>query len=208
MKVGIITEGSAERTSLIEIVKELRKKGLEILNPIFAPIEPKATPMQIAKSAESAISILLNKKGCDRVVLILDYENHQDCIIERKTKLEEAIKMIGHPNVFVVVKVRQYENWLLADLDAIGKCKNFTVTQAIRRKVEPGNADSIHKPVVELTKLKNNKKSFHKNLDTLAIAKQFDPEKAGLHSRSFRRFLKLIGHPDYKDQLSSKRITE
>ncbi|MBR9919288.1 MAG: DUF4276 family protein [Bacteroidetes bacterium] len=199
MKIGIITEGSAEQKSLVEIVQKLRNDGITLVNPVFAPIEPKATSGQIVKAAEDRVN-LLHSRGCDRIILILDLEDNQDCIIERKDLLESEFEKRGMENVCCVIKKRQFENWLLADLDAIKLCKNFKVTRRIRGLVEPNKADNIQNPVGELSKLKNNRKSFHKNADALAIAKKCDIKKMSKNSRSFRRFLRLVDHPLYQGQ--------
>lgn len=199
IRIGIITEGSAEQKSLVELVKSLRSNETIIINPVFASIEPKATPQQIAKAAESRVKIL-NSKLCDRIILIIDMENTDQCLVKRVTVLEKAFHEKGYTNVNVVIKNRQYENWLIADIEAIGNCKGFTLTQVFKNKIVPNKADNVNNPVELLTKLKTNKRRFDKNADVLSIIKNCDPVRMGMHSRSFRRFLRLMNHPNYKTQ--------
>lgn len=199
MTIGIITEGIAERSSLIIIVDKLRKLGLNITNPLFAPLQPKASAGQIVKSAEDRIH-LLNRQKCDKIILIIDHEGNENCVIDWRKELEQEISKRGFKNVNVVIKVRQFENWLLADLEAIDSCKNFSVTKTLKNKVEHNKADHIRNPVAELSKIKNNKESYHKNKDSKAIAKNLDIDRMSLNSRSFRRLLTLVNHPKYQDQ--------
>lgn len=203
MNIGIVTEGLAERTALEEIVKELRKAGITILKPIRANVEPKATAKQMAKAAKSAIS-LLNRKGCKKIIFLIDFEDQKVCIIDKKNELEASLNNLDVGEVSVVIKARQFENWLIADPDAIDKCKNFNITKAFKNRVETNKADSVSKPVTELERIKTNKKSFDKNSDTVAIAKNCNPVTMARNSRSFRRFMYLIDHPMWIDKNGKK----
>jgi len=117
MKIGIITEGLAEKKALEEIVKELRKAGLSIVSPVMTNVDPKTKAKQMAKAAKSAIDIL-TKKRCDKIIFLIDFEDQITCIIDKKNELETAFKAIND-NTFVVIKARQFENWLIADPAAV-----------------------------------------------------------------------------------------
>jgi hypothetical protein len=204
MVIGVITEGISERKALeIIIEKVTTEDDVTLVKPIHASIEPKAKPGQIAKAAEDKVNILLKSKNCDLVVLVLDNEDSKDCIITRAKALKEAFEMKGFTNVEIVIKVRQFENWLIADADGIGAIKNFNVTQSFRKRVSPNKADNVDNPVELLKRLKKDKKAFDKNGDVLKIAEKCDPHSMAKNSRSFRRFLRLIRCTEYKDQSKS-----
>lgn len=203
MTVGIIVEGQEESQSLAHITAKITIEGVVIRKPLYAPIEPKATPGQIARALESRLKIL---GVIDRVLILIDLENLDTCPGERAEVLEQAVKKMGYHNVHVVIKHRTFENWLIADCDALRQLTNFTLTKAFVRQVT-GNADSISDAVRLLSSVKNDKRSFHKTQDGTAVAKKAMPDTIALHSRSFRRFLRLLTHPLYKDQSKQAILT-
>ncbi len=202
MTIGIIVEGQEESQSLSHITAKIDIKGVTIRKPLYAPIEPKATPGQIAKALESRLKIL---GVIDRVLILIDLENLDTCPGKRAEFLEQAVRKMGYENVQVVIKQRTFENWLIADCDALRQLTNFTLTKALIRQVT-GKADSIPDAVKLLSSVKNDKRSFHKTQDGTAVAKKATPNTIALHSRSLRRFLRLLTHPAYKNQ-SKKAIS-
>lgn len=101
--------------------------------------------------------------------------------------------------------MRQFENWLIADPEAIAQIKNFKLTSTFRKRVAPDKADHVPNPIDLLNKLELGPKSFHKTVDGTEIAKKLDINTVASNSRSFRRFLRLLSHPDYLTQ--SKKPT-
>ena len=196
MTIGIIVEGQEESQSLAHITAKIIIEGVTIRKPLYASIEPKATPGQIVKALESRLKIL---GAIDRVLVLIDLENLDECPGERAQVLQKAVQKMGYDNVHVVIKNRKFENWLLADCDALNQLTNFSPTQAFLRKVT-GKADNVTDAVELLSSIKNDKRSFHKTQDGTAIARKAVPETIALHSRSFRRFLHLLKHPTYKQQ--------
>lgn len=191
MKIGIITEGRSERSSLEELLKNIDFGKISLIKPLFASIEPKSKPGQIAKAAEAAIRILMGRK-CDKIVLILDKEDNPQCTVERVSELENEFSKRDFKIVTVVIKNRQYENWLIADHEAVNSCKLFSVNTRFINSAGKGNADNVSDPVRLLESIKTNKRSFDKSKDTLSIAKKCNPETMAKNSRSFRKFLKEI----------------
>lgn len=199
MKIGIITEGKTERQGIENLTRQLDYDGVSIVKPLYAPMQPKAREGQIVKSAESRINIL-KSKGCQRIIVIIDFEDQNICVVERAQELEKVFVEKGHSFVKVVVKNRQFENWIISDYEGIGKCKDFSVTKSFINHVEPNKADNVSNPVELLNKIKNCKKKFDKNRDVDIITKKSTPERIASNSRSFRRFLRLLKHPIYKKQ--------
>lgn len=199
MKIGIVTEGRAERSALAELIKKLKSKSHSILEPVFASVEPKATPAQIVTAAEPKIRIL-DKRDCDRILFLIDFEDLGGCLITRKNQVESLLKNRGYSSVKVVIKQRQFENWLIADHRAVNACKRFAVSKSFIKAVSPNKADNINNPVKLLSGSKPDKTSFDKNRGAHAICAKSDPLRMAENSRSFRRFLRLIEHPTYQNQ--------
>ena len=196
MTIGIIVEGQEESQSLAHITAKILIEGITIRKPLYAPIQPKATPGQIAKAIESRLKIL---GEVDRILILIDLEDLDVCPGERAQILEDAVGRMGYNNVYVVIKHRKFENWLIADCNALGQLTNFSPTKTFLRRVT-GKADNVLDAVELLSSIKNDRRSFHKTHDGTAIAKKVMPETIALHSRSFRRFLHLLTHPTYREQ--------
>lgn len=174
----------------------------QILPPAFAKMHPKSTPPQIARAAESGIKVLVGR-GAERIVVLLDHEDNPDCPGRAAGELKEAFVRLLDVTVDVVVKNRTFENWLVADPDAIEGLKGrFTVTRAFRQAVSPNKADHVQDAEALLNQVAKAR-SYHKRQDAVAIAREMVPLRAAANSRSFRRFLRIIGHPRYEEQ--SKR---
>ncbi len=196
-KIGILVEGMEEQIALRHIVEKLAIEGVQILKPVFANMQPKGPAAQIVKAVEAKMSLL---QKADAILVLIDKEDTDDCIITRVGELRNAFHKKGHRKVEVVIKNRQFENWLIADPEAINQLSNFEVTSAFRKKVEQDKTDHVQDPVGLLSGLKKGGSTFHKTKDGTEIAKKLNVENAARNSRSLRRFLRLLEHPDYKDQ--------
>lgn len=198
MKIGIIVEGTAERQALEEIVAKINISGVSIINPLFASIEPKETPKQIAKAAESRIKILQSKQ-VDKIIMLIDLENLDTCPGDRASEIKNVFCNMAY-NVDVIVKNKCFENWLIADIDALEQLKNFKGAKNLKNKVN-NKSDSLS-ALAELKNIKkiNVKESYHKANDGFAISQKLDPLRIAKNSRSFRRFLRVLEHPAYIDQ--------
>jgi len=196
MIIGIIVEGQEESQSLAHITDKILIESVTILKPLYASIQPKAAPGQIARSLVSGLKI---RGTADLILVLIDLEDLDNCPGERAKVLEEAVGRMGYDNVRVVIKNRKFENWLIADCNALQQLANFSLTQAFIRKVK-GKADNVTDAVGLLSSIKNDKRSFHKTQDGTAVARKANPDTIALHSRSFRRFLRLLTHPTYSTQ--------
>jgi len=103
--------------------------------------------------------------------------------------------------VHVVVKNRKFENWLIADPKALASLKGrFKPTQAFRKHVSPNKADNVPDGAVLLKQICVKGSYYHKTQDPPRILAAMDVAEGGRNSRSFRRFLRLVGDRRYRDQ--------
>lgn len=199
MRIMIATEGESEVRVLPEIVCAVRpevicKKVLKVT------CQPDGTPKHIANAACSLLYIA-ESKDVDKFVLVLDREDNQREAGTIARDVKQAIMALrSWPfEVSVVLKDRTLENWLIADLDALRKQRaRFRVTDAVARQVEPDKADRVR--AIEVLKRVTLGRGYDKKIDGLNIAKRLDVDAAGMHSRSFRHFLHVLGHETYSEQ--------
>ena len=201
MKIGIIVDGDAESQALVNLVAQCSGAKTQIIKPVYADIQPKASYKQIAAKAVDRIDFL-RSKNASKIVLLIDREDWDKCAVEIKKGLEDALKELGHDNVAVVVKERKFENWLIADLTALRSMPGrFVLTKAFENQVRLDRADGV----VDAEKLLNSvvasrTPEYHKRRDAQAITSKQDLLRLACNSRSFRRFLRLLGHSVYAKQ--------
>lgn len=207
MKIGIIVDGQAEYHSLPLLLEKVNLGAqIQIVRPVYCDMQPHASPAQIAYAATKKISIL-RSKGVSHVIVLLDKETRPDCTVELVGAIEQTImsNLAGTDETFtvrVVLKITTYENWLVADPNALKQLRGiFQYPERIRREVEPNKADNVD--ALLLLKTCAVDKSFDKVRCGKAICNQMDLVVAAQNSRSFRRFLRVLGHGLYCAQ--SKR---
>lgn len=201
MNTYILVEGEEEVNAMNEIVKNAGFKfKVDILK-----VHPKENPKKIVIYAKKKIEIIL-QNNFKKIVILLDLED-RECAVEEARKLEKAFiemsimkeiykKYNFHPeeNLKVVIKVRKFENWLIADSKSLSNLKGFTITRSFENKAKYADnqedAESLLKSIG----------TYRKGKEDLAIAKKADPLKIAQHSRSFRRFLRELGHLSYLNQ--------
>ncbi len=201
MKIGIIVDGDAESQALFNLTQNINIGNTQIIKPIYADIQPKASFEQIAKKALKSIGFLRGKNA-DKIIVFIDREDSETCPTEIKNNLEEAFKTIANEEIEVVVKNRKFENWLCADVEALRKMpKRFSVTNAFENQVKNNKADSIKDAEKLLDTIIIPKESqYHKRKDAQNITAKQNILNIACNSRSFRRFLRLISHPSYLKQ--------
>jgi hypothetical protein len=102
--------------------------------------------------------------------------------------------------VSVVVKNRTLENWLIADPKGLARLGGrFKPTNAFVARVSPNKADNVEDGAALLDRI-CVKGSYHKTQDPPNIFAAMDVTETGKNSRSFRRFLRLLGDKRYRDQ--------
>lgn len=196
MKIGLLVDGRSEYQALPHLLERLRTEHLVLQRPLFCDIQPFASPAQMALAASKAFPILLSK-GVDRIVILIDKETRQDCTVElvqavEREASERLARLDTEARVQVVFKVSCFENWLVADPQALRDLTGlFENVERIERKVAPNRADSVN--ALELLKGCSRQKSYDKPGGALAICKKLDPQRAAANSRSFRKLLKTLG---------------
>jgi hypothetical protein len=171
-----------------------------LLAPVHARLQPKSAPGRIAEGVLKKLD-LLRKRGADVVLLLIDREDRPDCAPEFAQAIEAAF-VARSRQVRVVVKDRKFENWLIADPKALGSLKGrFKPTKAFGNRVKPNKADNVADAKALLDQICVKGKGFyHKTQDPPRILEKMDITEAGKNSRSFRRFLHLLGDKRYRDQ--------
>lgn len=190
MKTGIISDGSAEAVALEHLLAKMKGNTFIPLKPVYADMQPYAPLSQIVKAAESRITIL-NSRGAERNIVILDREDNRECPGEFSAKLSLEFQKKGYPNVKVVLKDRAFENWLVADLEAVarvyGRRGNFG---RVIDRVKASGADRVNAIAILRNGMENG---YDKRADAIAICKAVSPDVVARYSRSFRKFMKECG---------------
>lgn len=188
MKIALITEGDAEFAALPKILPQIRTATKNsVMNPLKVACHPEATAAVIARKCEGTIKVA-RAKGANRVVLFLDRETRLHSPGAIAEEIECAIERL-HLDipVKVVMKDRMFENWLVADFDALeAQPGRFHVNDSARRLVEPEKADNVN--ALQLLK-KWTRGDYDKVADAIKICGRMTVIRAAWHSKSFRHFL-------------------
>ena len=203
MKIGLLVDGDSEYYALPELLPRIATQH-QVLNPLRAPLQPLAPIGQIARVSADACGILLSR-GVDRIVVLLDLESRNDCPGGFAQDIADAVNARVHTvrpevDVLVVMKVRKLENWLVSDPQALRLNPGmFDLPQRFDRQVSPDRADNVD-ALALLRKWGRPQGSYDKVRGAIAICSRMQPHAAARNSRSFRRFLRVIGDPTYLDQ--------
>jgi len=201
MKIGVVVDGVSEFASLAGLYSDLQALGChQILKPAKADIQPYAPIAVIARQCSPKVSQFL-ARGAQKVLVLLDREQRNECPGEFARQIAAAIIMCvgAGAQVEVVVKDRAYENWAIADLDALRALPGrFAVSKATANAVEKNKADQVDALV--LLKRCAIDKSYDKVADSKAIMARAKAQKIASHSRSFRKFMRAAGCPVYSAQ--------
>jgi hypothetical protein len=201
MKIGVVVDGVSEYQSLGLIFPQLRdRSGHTFFKVVKADIQPKAPPGTIARAAKDSLT-QLEARGADLVVILFDREDREICPPTFASEVWTVLRRWAACEVAVVVKNSTYENWLIADLGAfIHNPVRFKVHRAHRRQVQPNRADESD----GLAVIKSIVQGDYDKVDVSKLVMgNARPSQIGMHSRSFRRFLRVVEDPDYRRQ--SKR---
>ncbi|MCR9141155.1 MAG: DUF4276 family protein [bacterium] len=203
MKISLIVDGQAESQALPGLLRRIQlPQGVRLLNPIYADMQPKASPDQIARAAIDRMKLVRNQKA-DRTIVLIDLENQEErgmCAPSFAESVQQAFTKKKVGNVQVIIKNRKFENWLIADPDALLNMRaRFSISKKQRSQIEPNLADSIS-DATELLNRMVKQAAYHKRKDPVIICQKVDPLKVAANSRSFRKFLRAVGHATYKNQ--------
>jgi Domain of unknown function (DUF4276) len=193
MKIGLLVDGRAEYSALPHLLERIVSPHTILRNPLLCDIQPFASPAQIAHVASKSFPILLHR-GADRILILIDKETRQDCTGELAAAVEKEARARADSGVEVrvVLKVKMFENWFVADPEALrGISGRFEKVERIAKQVTPNRADAVD--ALGLLKTCSKDRTFDKVRDGVAICKVLDPTRAAAGSRSFRKLLKELG---------------
>lgn len=197
-RIGIIVEGNGEVPAFKRLIPKLISPSGILGQPLRADLQPKSTPAQVAASAKAAISYFC-RRNADLIVVLIDCEDHPSASAFSTTLRHAFAKLYPHIKVEVVVKNSCIENWLVADTDALkAQPKRFNITPAFVKYVCPNKADSLDAQT--LLNKAAIRYEYDKGSDPQKIMSFQDPLIVAQNSRSFRRFLRVIGNPTYQHQ--------
>ena len=203
MKIGLIVDDLGAVDSLPLLYERIRSPHT-LLKPVHErKLQPLAKPEQIAPIAARRCG-LLAAEGIDLVVVLLDRETRHECPGAFASRLQAMIVQqfnAGSFSVAVVLKNQCFENWLVADLACLsGSPRLFSGRHRVQRSVPAGNADGIDDPLDILKRACGPRGRYDKVEGAKAICTHLDPGRAALNSRSFRRFLRVVGDSRYVGQ--------
>ncbi len=196
MRIGLLVDGRGEYHGLREIRQRLSTHP--IVEILLCDIQPFSTPAQMALAASKKAQILEMRK-IDAIVLLVDKENRQECTGELAAAIQAAtvsrLKTLGIAvPLHVVLKVTKLENWLISDPQGLRELPGlFEDVDRIERQIGGGRADAVDAST--LLKGCARRGNFEKVRDAVAICRKLDPARAAANSRSFRKLLKVLGHP-------------
>jgi len=198
MKIGFVVDGDSEYGSLPALYAQLQiATGNQFLKPLKASLQPKAPTGAIARASLKRV-LQLESRGAHQVVVLIDRENRDDCAPELAAAIRASLAASSPSSrVSVVVKDRTFENWLLADLDALrSQPQRFNVTRRTAREVSPDKADHVNAQDL-ISRSVVGGRGYHKVKDSQRILDRARIERMAANSRSFRRLLAVTGHPSY-----------
>lgn len=197
MKIGLLVDGRAEYYALPHVLPRLGSPH-QVLQPLVCDIQPFATSGQMALAASKKFPILL-AKGVESIVVLIDKETRPDCTGELVQAVERDARarladLTSAVSLQVVFKVSMFENWLIADPQALGELTGlFEKVERIERQVSRGRADAVD--ALGLLKSCSRRRGYDKVDGAVAICRQLAPIRAAKNSRSFRKLLKTLGCP-------------
>jgi hypothetical protein len=200
MRVGVLVDGDAESQALRNLTRRIAIPGVQVADPIYAPMQPNATPERIVADAKERLEALVAVRRVNKVLVLIDRESRTECPGIWATTLGASFHAAGYPLVSVVVKNRKLENWLISDTSVFRRARGrYKLTNSFINSVERNKADNVEDAETLLNSIVIGS-SYHKRKDAAQITALQDPITMALHSRSFRRLLRLLGDSSYESQ--------
>lgn len=195
--MAVVTEGDGEFKALPALFDQFREanENLELIRITKLSVQPDGPVEKIKRQCEK-LAPLFTAKRVDEVILVLDREQQGDAAGVVAQRIESAVAGILPMRLRVVLKDRTFENWVIADVDALATMPaRFEVTPALRRAVTPNKADRV--AALELIKKASRSGNYDKIQDAERVLKHARVEHIGANSRSFRHLLHILQHPLY-----------
>jgi Domain of unknown function (DUF4276) len=201
MRVGLVVDGLSEVRALPLLYRRIDLPHT-LVATLRADLQPHAPAGQIALRASARCKVLSTKRP-DLIIVLLDLETRRDCTGDFASAIQKLIvDHLGKVSfkVEVVIKVRTFENWLISDIQCMSRTPSLFVDAArVARSVPAGNADGIDAMRI-LQQASGRRRPYEKVAGAVATCQHLDPGRAALNSRSFRRFLRVLGDIRYADQ--------
>lgn len=209
MKFGPIVDGQAEFRSLPHLIPRIACKHT-ILSPLRADIQPHSPIPRIVQAVKSRLDIQVGR-GADAALILIDRETRSDCTGIWASQIQVALAKgcadSGIHKFAVVVKNRMFENWLVSDIEALARMTDrFKFSQSQIDSIQPNKADQVDS--LSLLRSAAIKQSYDKVQDSVRIMRIADALRMAANSRSFRKFLRVVGSPDYGDQSKKPAVTQ
>lgn len=199
MKIGLIVDGQSEFDALPLLRSQLESvTGNTIIGPVRADIQPMAPVGRIARACVDRFPVL-KVRNVELVIVLFDLESREECPGQLARSVKTAIGNRITVPVEIVLKHRTFENWLVADVAALRASPGrFDFGTHCERKIVPNKAD--HVDGYDLICRSIRKNQYSKVRDSVTILRNADANNIAANSRSFRRFLRCLGHPAYSNQ--------
>ncbi len=199
MRIGVVVDGRSEFSALPKLKLQIEDiSGNTIAEIVKADIHPMATAAVIARAAAERISVL-QMRNVDCVVVLVDREDRPECPGALAEQIRERIQPRAPMPVAVVIKDRTFENWLVSDPDALlGMRARFAVSRGVVNSIRPNKADHID--AARALRVAARGHAYEKVKDAGRILERADVLRMAANSRSFRKFLRCVGHPAYATQ--------
>ncbi|MDW4908742.1 DUF4276 family protein [Streptomyces sp. ADMS] len=196
-RIGVVTEGESEVKGLPEIYPALEERvGSQLLRPIRSSVDPLSPIPVLTKGLRTGIQLSL-ARNAQLVVVLLDRENSETCAGARAADIERRLREEVDDVVRVVIKDRTFENWLIASPEAFIKQRSkYSHPERISRAACPNKADR-HDAPCDLINSAMTKGRYDKTADAPRILRFSNLDSMAANSRSFRRFLAVLGDPKY-----------
>ncbi|MGV9605816.1 DUF4276 family protein [Streptomyces sp. NPDC003631] len=171
-----------------------RRLGLQMLRPVRAAVDPLAPVPVLARGARTGIQMAF-ARGAHLVVFMLDREASQTAASERAAAIEVRLRGEIDDRIRVVLKDRTFENWLIASPEGFrAQRARFPRVEKLENAVVPDKADRVSDPC-GLINSTMTKGQYDKTGDAPKILSAANLDSLAANSRSFRRFLAVLGDP-------------
>lgn len=204
-RIAVLVDGESEQ-ALGYLNQALAKEtGNTFIKPVVMGVNGMSRPERIAAACLNRVQIIESRVGnLDKILVLLDREANSMCpgllheIVENAINLK--MERLGGRDVSVVIKNVKFENWLIADVRALrGLVGRFQLSKGQLQAIAPNRADTVA-DAEALLKAAAKRPGYHKTRDAAEIMKRADAMRIAANSRSFRRYLRCVSYPAYKDQ--------
>ncbi|WP_436318284.1 DUF4276 family protein [Streptomyces albidoflavus] len=174
-----------------QLEKRLR---VQILSPVRAAVDPLAPIPVLARAARTGLQMSF-ARGADLVVFLIDREASQTLASVRAFEVEGKLRDDIDDRIRVVVKDRSFENWLIASPEGFrAQRARYAHPERVEKMAVPNKADRVDDPC-RLINSAMVRGQYDKTGDAPKILKAANVDSIAANSRSFRRFLAVLGDP-------------